>query len=313
MSSPQEALPTLGAENQGAPSAPAVAEGKTGTSLNVAKRSSSDEEMVVCGPATSGQGQLEAYFANRTASHTIFLPSGFPPSLFLITLLELHTLWPPAASTTSLSLPPSLARHENGATNQTSCGSCRPSCSGQCPQTCAFAPPSVAPIADRRPSGSQATDWKISAPGQLEAMGQKLDQIGFILDIIVWILHSDFLRLQLLEPIVGDLLANYPPSVEQYGIKGQSVYTALFNNIDMEMFTCKLCPYKVKDSLDDAITHHRVHFAHHPYLCSGTQSQWYVPSLLRCGHVYMKNAFPFSGLRFANQTGLENHQVANGH
>jgi len=53
--------------------------------------------------------------------------------------------------------------------------------------------------------------------------------------------------------------------MESLGIRGQSVYTALFHHLDMETFTCKLCAHK-DGELEDAITHQRVaHFRHYPY------------------------------------------------
>jgi hypothetical protein len=48
----------------------------------------------------------------------------------------------------------------------------------------------------------------------------------------------------------------------------------------METFTCMLCSHEDKDEIEDAITHQRtVHFHHYPYVCSGTQTLWYVYSL----------------------------------
>jgi len=126
----------------------------------------------------------------------------------------------------------------------------------------------------------------------LEAAGEEIKIIDFILDFVAWISNSDFLRLQLPEPKVGDR-SNYPAAVEDHGIKGQSVYTALFGNLDMHTFTCKICPHVVELELEDAITHQRVHFHHYPYQCPMTHIQ--------CGQ------------RFASQARLEEHQFATGH
>ena len=114
--------------------------------------------------------------------------------------------------------------------------------------------------------------------------GKKLGQISSILDFIAWITQSDFLRFQELEPIVGDPPTNYPEAVDALGIRGQSVYTALFHNFDWLEFTCKICAHSVKNVLEDAITHQRVaHFGHYPYRCLTTQTQWYVPFLFLTG------------------------------
>ena len=101
--------------------------------------------------------------------------------------------------------------------------------------------------------------------------------MGYIVEFVGWISRSDFFRLQRPEPTVGGPQADYPDAVEEHGIKGRSVYTAIFHNLDMEIFTCKLCSYEVKGELEDAIIHQRVaHFRHYPYQCSGTQTQWYA-------------------------------------
>lgn len=81
------------------------------------------------------------------------------------------------------------------------------------------------------------------------------------------------------EPIVGGPPGNEPMSIseslEGQGVRGQSIYTVLFDHVDMGRFTCKICRHIVNDELEDAITHQRVaHFHHYPYRCS--QTQWYV-------------------------------------
>ena len=175
-------------------------------------------------------------------------------------------------------------------------------------------PPAIASVSERHPSGPQATgpNTLIHTRAKLEATGQKIQNIAFIVDIVFWITNSEFLRLQQPEPMVGEATADYPVAVDIHGIKGESIYTALFNYIDMEVFTCKLCDYAVKDSLEDAVTHQRAaHFDHRPYRCTGSHTQWYVysPSL----RVRLKNTFRFSGLSFASQAQLEGHQLATGH
>ena len=110
---------------------------------------------------------------------------------------------------------------------------------------------------------------------QLEVTGKELREIGYTLDFITWISASDFRRLQLPEPIVGGSADNLPAGVEERGIKGKSIYTALYNNTDMETFACKLCPHIVKDDLEDAITHQRIdHFGHYPFQCPAPNTQW---------------------------------------
>lgn len=156
---------------------------------------------------------------------------------------------------------------------------------GQCFQTVHPIPPPVAPI----PSGSQVGDF-IHALAWLDAKGEELKGIDFTVDFVAWILRSDFYRLQQPEPMVGHQLANCPQShnVEERGIKGQSVYTALFDNADMETFTCRMCRHKVKYDLELAITHQRVHFHHSPYQCSGTQTQCgrrFPSALTLAGHL----------------------------
>jgi hypothetical protein len=60
------------------------------------------------------------------------------------------------------------------------------------------------------------------------------------------------------EPIVGGL-ADYPEYADHFGIRGQSVYTALFHHSDMETFACKICTHTVLDDFEAAIIHQRVH------------------------------------------------------
>jgi len=117
------------------------------------------------------------------------------------------------------------------------------------------------------------------------ARGKTIKQIDLIVDFVEWISKSDFLRLQLPEPVIGDPSINCPSAMEEQGIKGQSVYTALFHHLDMETFSCKLCPHVVKDDLELSILHQRLHFDHYPYQCLTTQTKWYVPFLLSCGSV----------------------------
>ena len=111
----------------------------------------------------------------------------------------------------------------------------------------------------------QGIGLKALLPARFDLSREDDETTEFIVDFISWISKSDFLRLQQPEPTVGDREASYPAAVDTYGIKGQSVYTALFHHLDMETFTCKLCGHTVMDSLEDAIIHQRaVHFAHYP-------------------------------------------------
>jgi hypothetical protein len=141
-----------------------------------------------------------------------------------------------------------------------------------------------------------------------EATGQTVEDINPISEIIDWISKSDFLRFQQLEPRIGDP-SGYPHFVDNHGVKGLSIYTALIH-LDKEMLTCKLCSYAVEGSLEAAVIHQRVaHFNHHPYQCV---MHWYVsfaPSLW----VTLTNTIRFSGLRFASQAQLKDHQFSTGH
>ena len=105
----------------------------------------------------------------------------------------------------------------------------------------------------------------------LESLERKVDH----LQISLWIVGSDFLRNQLLEPIVGGALMNYPSLVDDYGLKGQSIYTALFDHLDMETFVCWRCGHTVEEDLEGAISHQRiVHFLHEPYRCHALNGTW---------------------------------------
>lgn len=142
-------------------------------------------------------------------------------------------------------------------------------------------PLSVAVISDRCPSGSQSLNINALFNAELAAMGEELERIRTILSFVEWISKSDFLRHQQREPMVGDLLEmdSFPKRLEAQGIRGLSTYTALFNHVDMQIFTCKICGHVVSGEPEDAITHQRaVHFGHYPYRCS--QTQWYVSFLL---------------------------------
>jgi len=166
-------------------------------------------------------------------------------------------------------------------------------------QTGAPLPLSVALLSESYPSGS-LVDWKALFDARLEATGEELKQIDLIVDFIEWISESEFLRSQQPEPLVGGSSSNCPPTVEQQGIKGHSIYTALFHHLDMEIFSCKLCPHVVKEDFELAILHQRVvHFDHYPYQCSTTQYQWYVPFLLPCGSV---SSIHFDSAGYALQT-----------
>jgi len=132
---------------------------------------------------------------------------------------------------------------------QPSCSSCRqPSCFGQCLQT-----------------GSQLVDLSALFIARLDATGEELERIELIIDFVEWILQSGLLGSQQPEPRIGDPPGNYPrpfpEQLEAQGIRGQSIYTVLFQHLDMETFTCKICDHTVMGQLEDAITHQRVaHF-----------------------------------------------------
>jgi len=150
-----------------------------------------------------------------------------------------------------------------------------------------------APISEHHPSGSRAVNCE-AIRAYLESTELDIERIKFIVDFVAWISRSHFFHSQLPEPIVGDPTANHPEALEIYGVKGRSVYTGLFDHVDMEVFTCILCSHEDKDELEDAITHQRTnHFHHYPYVCSGTQT--------------------LCGLRFANQAALMDHKLTTGH
>jgi len=61
------------------------------------------------------------------------------------------------------------------------------------------------------------------------------------------------------EPTIGSI-DNPFPFADKYGIKGISILSVFFDNLDMDTFTCRLC-YDQQDSVDDALQHQRT--AHH--------------------------------------------------
>jgi hypothetical protein len=95
-----------------------------------------------------------------------------------------------------------------------------------------------------------------------------------LLRLALWIVASDFFRLQQLEPIVGDPSMAYPSIADYYGIKHLSVYTAFVGHLDMETFVCWECGHTTED-VDAAIVHQRaVHFRHEPYRCHALNGMW---------------------------------------
>ena len=105
----------------------------------------------------------------------------------------------------------------------------------------------------------------------LTSLKRKTDLLG----VALWVVGSDFFRLQFLEPIVGGAPTGYPSIIDDYGLKGQSMYTAFFNHLDMETFVCWECGHTVEEDLEAAIVHQRtVHFRHEPYRCHGLYDQW---------------------------------------
>ena len=110
-----------------------------------------------------------------------------------------------------------------------------------------------------------------STLSSLESLKRKTD----LLRIALWVVGSDFFRLQFLEPIVGDVRMGYPSIVDNYGLKGQSIYTAFFSHLDMEKFVCRQCGHTVEGDLEAAIVHQRtIHFRHEPYRCHGLDNHW---------------------------------------
>lgn len=110
-----------------------------------------------------------------------------------------------------------------------------------------------------------------STLSSLESLKRKAD----LLRITLWVVGSDFFRLQFLEPIVGDILTGYPSIVDNYGLKAQSIYTAFFSHLDMETFLCWKCGHTVEGDLEAAIVHQRtIHFHHEPYRCHGLNNYW---------------------------------------
>lgn len=143
-------------------------------------------------------------------------------------------------------------------------------CSRQCLQTEASPGPSSVPadlVTNSGVSKENASSTRLS----LESLKRMVDHI----QIAIWIIGSDFLRHQLLEPIVGAALMNYPSLVDDYGLKGQSIYTAFFEHLDMETFVCWECGHTVEEDLEAAIAHQRtMHFRHEPYRCHALNDTW---------------------------------------
>ena len=57
------------------------------------------------------------------------------------------------------------------------------------------------------------------------------------------------------EPITG-AIDNPFPFADKYGIKGISILSVFFDNLDMDTFTCRFC-YDQHESVDDALEHQR--------------------------------------------------------
>ena len=143
----------------------------------------------------------------------------------------------------------------------------------QCLQTSVFAFPVPCLAADRIPNGgtSDSKGHISSTPPSLKSLKRKTD----LLQITFWILGSDILSLQRLEPIVGNAPISYPSIIDDYGLKGQSIYTAFFDRNDMETFVCWTCSHTVEGDLEVAIAHQRaVHFLHKPYQCHALNGKW---------------------------------------
>lgn len=143
----------------------------------------------------------------------------------------------------------------------------------QCLHTMDFACLSPCLATDRTSNGDVLgpKGHLLSTLPSLESLKRKTD----LLQITIWILECDFLRLQLLEPIVGDEPMSYLSIIDDYGLKGQSIYTAFFDHLDMEIFLCWECDHTIEEDLEAAIAHQRsVHFRHEPYRCHALNGQW---------------------------------------
>jgi hypothetical protein len=57
------------------------------------------------------------------------------------------------------------------------------------------------------------------------------------------------------EPIIGSI-DNPLQMADKYGIKGVSILSVFFDNLDMDTFTCRLC-FDQRDSIEDALEHQR--------------------------------------------------------
>lgn len=68
---------------------------------------------------------------------------------------------------------------------------------------------------------------------------------------------------------------SYPSITDDYGLKGQSIYTAFFDHLDMETYVCWRCGHTVEEDLEVAVAHQRaVHFRHEPYGCHALNGKW---------------------------------------
>jgi hypothetical protein len=79
----------------------------------------------------------------------------------------------------------------------------RPNQSGESLHIGPSIPPAITPPSERHLSFSQAISYNDLLHAKLKVTGQKMEDIGFILEIIDWISKSDFLRFQLLELRAG--------------------------------------------------------------------------------------------------------------
>ena len=97
---------------------------------------------------------------------------------------------------------------------------------------------------------------------------------------------SDWLRYNDPEPRIGN--PNCPAEADQFGIRGESVFTAFVEDQNNGTYGCKYEPchaYSTR-SLEEAVRHQRHHhFNHSPYACVPTSGNtWYVSPflLLQC-------------------------------
>ena len=108
----------------------------------------------------------------------------------------------------------------------------------------------------------------------LAKMDQSLRRLERIIDASAW------LRDNWPEPRIGN--PDCPAEANQYGLRGESVFTAFVEDHEDGTYGCKrqLCHVYSTRSLDEAVRHQRhYHFNHAPYACiPASGAMWYVSS-----------------------------------